>query len=355
MKEWNDAFSNLPGTVLLLSICPSLHPAQFIDINSSYLAPPGWTEDTAPRLKQWTDISIYELHIRDFSVTDESVPERLRGKYLAFSPPHIAASYSAGSSGSPASSPADLSSTLTAGLKHLAKLRDAGLNHLHLLPTYDFGSVPEREEDQATVKVWRGSLVKTSGPDSLSVGGLDLLFPLTLCRRISPFTVQTARISRLQYRQWRTGMGSIGATTLSISAYQTGAMRQIPMGFSGESLDFACTVVIRGIHARPNNPSSALIDSSIVEFRSMVMALHRAGWRVVLDVVYNHTFRAGPHDRCHARDLACMEACRSAGHIKAISDAVRSRSSRHDSILHLMLPLMTRVLYEDVGRENSLT
>ena len=29
----------------------------------------------------------------------------------------------------------------------------------------------------------------------------------------------------------------------------------------------------------------------------MVMALHRAGWRVVLDVVYNHTFRAGPHDR----------------------------------------------------------
>ena len=35
----------------------------------------------------------------------------------------------------------------------------------------------------------------------------------------------------------------------------------------------------------------------ILEFRHMVMALHQAGWRVVLDVVYNHTFRAGPHDR----------------------------------------------------------
>ena len=38
----------------------------------------------------------------------------------------------------------------------------------------------------------------------------------------------------------------------------------------------------------------------ILEFRQMVMALHQAGWRVVLDVVYNHTFRAGPHDRCVA-------------------------------------------------------
>ena len=37
---------------------------------------------------------------------------------------------------------------------------------------------------------------------------------------------------------------------------------------------------------------------SVIEFRQMVMALHQAGWRVVLDVVYNHTFRAGPHDRC---------------------------------------------------------
>ena len=29
----------------------------------------------------------YELHIRDFSAMDESVPEALRGKYLAFAEP----------------------------------------------------------------------------------------------------------------------------------------------------------------------------------------------------------------------------------------------------------------------------
>ncbi len=38
------------------------------------------------------------------------------------------------------------------------------------------------------------------------------------------------------------------------------------------------------------------------EFRCMVAGLHAAGLRVVLDVVYNHTFHSGPnscvfHDR----------------------------------------------------------
>jgi len=34
----------------------------------------------------------------------------------------------------------------------------AGLNHIHLLPLYDFGSVPERVEEQLTVKV-RGCFI----------------------------------------------------------------------------------------------------------------------------------------------------------------------------------------------------
>jgi hypothetical protein len=35
----------------------------------------------------------------------------------------------------------------------LKSLQEAGLNHVHLLPTYDYGSVPERAEEQAHVMV----------------------------------------------------------------------------------------------------------------------------------------------------------------------------------------------------------
>ncbi len=34
------------------------------------------------------------------------------------------------------------------------------------------------------------------------------------------------------------------------------------------------------------------------EYREMVQALHGAGWRVVLDVVYNHTYAHGPYTKC---------------------------------------------------------
>lgn len=75
-------------------------------------------------------MAIYELHIRDFSAHDETVPQHLRGKYMAF---------------------CERQST---GVSHLRRLSDGGITHLHLLPTYDFGSVPEREEDRAPQLDW---------------------------------------------------------------------------------------------------------------------------------------------------------------------------------------------------------
>ena len=41
----------------------------------------------------------------------------------------------------------------TAGIQHLKDLQQAGLTHVHLLPSYDYGSVPERAEDQHVVEV----------------------------------------------------------------------------------------------------------------------------------------------------------------------------------------------------------
>lgn len=54
---------------------------------------------------------------------------------------------------------------LSHGLAHLKGLREAGLNHIHLLPSYDYGSVPERPEEQAYVHVRvpaRGGVASTA-------------------------------------------------------------------------------------------------------------------------------------------------------------------------------------------------
>ena len=83
--------------------------------------PRGWRREAAPAtVRRSTDMAIYELHLRDFSVNDASVPTAHRGKYLAFT--------DAGS----------------AGMRHLRALAQAGLTDVHLLPVFDLASVPER-------------------------------------------------------------------------------------------------------------------------------------------------------------------------------------------------------------------
>ncbi|DBB17521.1 TPA: cytochrome c oxidase subunit 1 [Trebouxia sp. C0006] len=102
---------------------------QIVSMDDDMTMPEGWASHTPLPAAPWTDISIYELHIRDFSINDKTVPEELRGKYQAFSLHD------------------------SAGVAHLRALRSAGLTHIHLLPSYDYGSVPEHRQDQATIKV----------------------------------------------------------------------------------------------------------------------------------------------------------------------------------------------------------
>lgn len=89
------------------------------DLSARRLQPPHWAFDSAPPFAAPEDAVLYELHVRDFSATDASVPAALRGKYAAFA--------QAGSH----------------GMQHLKALADAGLTHVHLLPAYDFASVNE--------------------------------------------------------------------------------------------------------------------------------------------------------------------------------------------------------------------
>lgn len=57
-----------------------------VDLDSSALQPQGWRQYSGTPVHNFTDISVYELHIRDFSATDPTVLPELRGLYRAFCP-----------------------------------------------------------------------------------------------------------------------------------------------------------------------------------------------------------------------------------------------------------------------------
>ena len=180
-----------------------------LDLDDPATQPKGWASDRRPDTVQGhTDMVIHELHVRDFSRDDATVPEAHRGKYLAFTHPD------------------------TAGMRHLRALADAGLTDIHLLPTYDLATVPER----------------------------DCVSPRRPADAAAANDALQAAIGAVRERD----------------CYNWG---YDPWHFD----------VPEGSYA--TNPDDAALR--VREFRAMVQALHAAGLRVGLDVVYNHTFESG--------------------------------------------------------------
>ncbi|MER7556306.1 pullulanase-type alpha-1,6-glucosidase [Nocardioides sp. NPDC126508] len=95
-----------------------------VDLGDKTLAPQGWATLRKPKAVAMKDARIQELHIRDFSVEDETSDHP--GGYLAF---------------------ADKDSD---GSKHLRELAEAGTSYVHLLPAFDIATIPEEKRDQAT-------------------------------------------------------------------------------------------------------------------------------------------------------------------------------------------------------------
>ncbi|MET7731567.1 pullulanase-type alpha-1,6-glucosidase [Streptomyces sp. NPDC005402] len=97
-----------------------------VDLDDRSLAPGGWSTYTKPKAVPLKDAEIQELHIRDFSVADRTVPAKDRGTYLAFT--------DKGSDGS----------------QHLKALAKSGASYVHLLPAFDIATIPEKKSDRAT-------------------------------------------------------------------------------------------------------------------------------------------------------------------------------------------------------------
>ncbi|MGN6524917.1 MAG: pullulanase-type alpha-1,6-glucosidase [Burkholderiaceae bacterium] len=208
-----------------------LRRVQAVSLDDPALAPAGWGAHPSPAtVARPTDMSIYELHVRDFSANDASVPAAHRGRYLAFT--------DAGS----------------AGMRHLRALAAAGLTDVHLLPVFDFSSVPERR-----------------------------------CASVEPMTAADRALTEIPGRP-----GPHGALPVP------------PGGPAGESQQAAAARIAATdcfnwgydpLHyGAPEGGYATDADDGAVrvrEFRAMVEALHAAGLRVGMDVVYNHTPASG--------------------------------------------------------------
>ncbi len=144
-------------------------------VNMQDTDPVGWAQDVRPALKSPADLVIYELHVRDFSVSPTS-GLKYKGKYLALTEP-----------------------------KAIEYLKNLGINAIHFQPVFDYASVDETRLDKP----------------------------------------------------------------------------QFNWGYDPKNYN-----VPEGSYATdPYSPATR-----IKEFKEMVMALHKAGIRVIFDAVYNHTF-----------------------------------------------------------------
>jgi len=131
--------TNLVTDPYSISLSTNSKRSQIVDLADADLKPQGWDALAKPALAAPEDIVVYELHIRDFSISDNTVPEELRGTYKAFTVKD------------------------SNGMKHLTALAQAGLTHLHLLPAFDLASV---NEDKSTWKNVDESQLASYPPDS---------------------------------------------------------------------------------------------------------------------------------------------------------------------------------------------
>jgi pullulanase-type alpha-1,6-glucosidase len=186
---------------------------QIVDLSDPTLMPEGWSTLEKPPLEAPEDIVLYELHVRDFSANDPEVDDEFVGTYRAF--------------------------TLdTNGTRHLKALADAGLTHVHLLPTFDIASVNEDKDTWEFPPPEMGDYP----PDSPKQQDV-----IAMIQGSDPYN-------------WGYDPFHFGVPEGSYSTSPNGTKR-------------------------------------IVEFRRMVKALSDMGLRVVMDVVYNHTNASGTSEK----------------------------------------------------------
>lgn len=100
--------------------------AMVADLRSS--DPEGWEKDQSPFLRNETEAIIYELHVRDASISSNSGIQH-KGKFLGLT-----------------ETGTKNTNGLSTGIDHIKEL---GITHVHLLPSFDYNSIDETKSGPA--------------------------------------------------------------------------------------------------------------------------------------------------------------------------------------------------------------
>jgi pullulanase len=123
VRSTNRVETNVVTDPYSVSLARNSTRSHLVSLGDAALEPRGWRALRKPHLAAPEDIVLYELHVRDFSATDATVPANLRGTFAAFA------------------------HRRSDGMKHLTTLGLAGVTHVHLLPSFDFATT---NEDKST-------------------------------------------------------------------------------------------------------------------------------------------------------------------------------------------------------------
>ncbi|MAD16757.1 MAG: pullulanase [Alteromonadaceae bacterium] len=221
-----------------LSLSTNSRFSQFVNLNDEDLKPEGWETHVIPTITNPEDAVIYEGHIRDFSVRDESTSAQHRGKYLAFT-----------EQGSVPN-------------QHLAKLVENGLTHFHVLPANDMATVEEDESQSVDLTSTVADLCRLNrqaavcdeeNADASLQSVFDSYDAIAEPQKAQALTEQMRGDDRFNW---------------GYDPYHF----NVPEGSYATDAD--------GV-------------TRIKEMRAMNQSLHEMGMRVALDVVYNHTNASG--------------------------------------------------------------
>jgi len=104
--------------------CVGVNGMRGMIFNPQKTNPENWENDKGPHYFNITEAVIYETHVRDFSISENSGMKN-KGKFLAFT-----------------ESETKTVNEFSTGLAHLKEL---GITHVHLLPVFDFFTVDEEK------------------------------------------------------------------------------------------------------------------------------------------------------------------------------------------------------------------